>query len=172
VNHPVGADEGLLPGFRGDEIGVEEEGDRLRDEMVEVLNGNLHEPFFIHLDGDRVSILRVAPQGHQPVAKAALGGEDAILEAKKAGLVGVAWVVEIFQEFRSTPAVDDAPADQEEDGNRIEGDVSFGRGPPEALSQHVAERAEVDQAEQEIKVGEMFPVCWVIEIPPAAIDVM
>jgi hypothetical protein len=172
VNHPVGADEGLFPGLGGDETGVEEEGDRLRNEMVEILNSDLRESVFIHCESERITVLRVAPQGRQPVAKAALGGEGAILEAKKACIVGVAWMVEVIQQLSSTPAVDDAPADQEEDGNGIEGDVSFGRGPAEALSQYIAQRAEVDQAEQEIKVGEMLPVGRVFEILPTPIDVM
>jgi hypothetical protein len=40
------------------------------------------------------------------------------------------------------------------------------------LSEHIAQRAEVDQAEQEIEVGEMPPVSWVFEIVPTLIDVM
>jgi hypothetical protein len=172
VNHPVGADEGLFPGFGGDETGIQEEGDRLDDEIIEVLDGDLHKVVFIHCDSHRIPVLRMASQSRQPVAEATLGGEDAVFEAKEIGIIGVAWVVDLFKEVRPAPAVDDSPADEEEDGNGIEGDVSFGRGPAETLSQHVAERAEVDQAEQEIEVGEMLPVGRVFEVLPAPIDVM
>jgi hypothetical protein len=114
----------------------------------------------------------VAAQGRQPVAEATLGGEDAVLEAKETGIVGVAGMVELLQELRASPAVDDAPADQEEDGDGIEGDLPLSRGPTEALGQHVAQGAEVDQAEQEIEVGEMLPGGRVFEIPPTLIDVV
>jgi hypothetical protein len=147
VNHPVGADEGLFPGFGGDETGIQEEGDRLGDEIIKGLDGDLHKGIFIRRDSHRIPVLRMVPQSRQPVTEAALGGEDAVFEAKDIGIIGVAWVVEVIQELRSSPAVDDSPADQEEDGNGIEGDVSLGRGPTEALSQHVAQRAEVDQSE-------------------------
>jgi hypothetical protein len=172
VNHPVGADESLFPGFRGDETAVEEEGDRLGDEIVEVLDSDLGEPVFIHRDGDGVAVLSVASQGCQPVTEAALSGKVTVLEAKPTSIVGVAWMVEVSQELGSRPAVDDAPADQEEDGNGIKGNLSPGRGPTKALRQHVAQGAEIDQAEQEIEVGEMHPSCRIVQILPAPIDVM
>jgi hypothetical protein len=34
VNHPIGTDEGLSPGFGRDETSLKEEGDRLGDEVV------------------------------------------------------------------------------------------------------------------------------------------
>ena len=110
-------------------------------------------PFLIHFDGDRVACLGVAPKGRQPVAKTAFGGKDAIHEAKQAGIMDKVWLFQILEQVASAPVVDDPPADQEEHGNGIEGDVSLGRSPAKTLGQHVAQRAEVDQAEQKIEFG-------------------
>jgi len=172
VDHPVGADEGLLPGLGGDEPGVKEEGDRLGDEVVEVLQGDLGASLFVYLDGDGVAVLGVAAEGRQPVAEAAFGGETAVLEAEKAGVVGVAGIAKVSQQLSAGPAVDDLPADQEEDGKGVEGEVSPGRGPSETLGQQVAQRAEVDQAEQEVEIGEMLPVGGLLQLLPAGIDIV
>jgi len=90
VNHSIRAGEGLLPGLRGEKAAFEEQGDRLRNELVEVLDGKFDEFVFIHLYGDCIAILRVAAQSRQPGAESTCGGEDAILEAKQTGIVGPA----------------------------------------------------------------------------------
>ncbi len=48
MEHAVRADEGLLPGFRAEETGLEDEGDGLGQEMVEVLDGNLDALFLVY----------------------------------------------------------------------------------------------------------------------------
>jgi hypothetical protein len=97
VDHAIGTDEGLLPGLGADETSVEDEGDRLSNEFVEIFNGDLDEILLIHLDCDRIPIGRVKSKGSQPVTEAAFGGEDAILEAEVLGIVGIAGMAQISQ---------------------------------------------------------------------------
>jgi hypothetical protein len=170
VNHAIGADESIRPGLRGDESGVEKESDRLSDEVVEVLDRDLDGVFFAHFDS--ITRLRMKAKGRQPVAETTFGGKDPVLETETLGVGGEKRFSQVLEKLGATPAVDDPPTDQKEDGDRIKGHVPPGGGPAEALGQHVAQRAKVDQAEQEVKVGEVFPVCRVVEILPAAIDVV
>jgi hypothetical protein len=172
VDHAIGTDESFFPSLRGDETSVKYEGNRLGDEFVEVLDSDLDEVVFIYLDGNRIPILRMKPEGGQPVAESSFAGEVVILEAKVLGIVGIAWLLQLLQQLGSIPTVDDLPAEQEEDGNRVEGSPSPGGGPAETLGQNVTEGTEVDQAEQEVEIGEMLPICPLFEVLETLIDIV
>jgi hypothetical protein len=171
VEHSVGADKGLGPRLRADEARLENEGHRLGNQLVEVLDGHLDVLFFVHQDS--VAVGGVLAQGGEPVAQAAFSGEEAVLKAESPGIVGVARFVEVIEGLRAVPPVGDLPAKEEEDGDRVEGGPTAGRGPPQALSQDRAQGGEVDQAQEQVerlglwpnhRVGEMFPGGWVLEI--------
>ena len=149
MEHPVGANEAIFPGLRGDETSLEDEGHRLNDQLIEELDSDLSEVFFV--DENRVAILRVKPKSRQPMAQSAFSGKVAIFEAKEARVVGIARIAKLFEELGAIPAVGDSPAEQKKDGDGVEGRLSPGGGPAEGLGQNVAQGTEVDQAKQEIE---------------------
>ena len=69
VDHAIGADEAVFPGLRGNETSLEEKDNGLSNELVEILNGDLDQVALIHFDEDRITVLRVKPEGSQPVAE-------------------------------------------------------------------------------------------------------
>ena len=109
VEHSVGADEGVFPGLRRDETGLENEGHRLNDPLIEVLDSDLGEVFFV--DENRVAILRVKPKSGQPMAQSAFSRKVAIFEAKETGVVGIAGIVKLLEELGAIPAVGNSPTE-------------------------------------------------------------
>ena len=138
--------------------------------MVEALNGNLNLPLLVHEDGFFGS--GVLADGGEPVAEAAFGGEDAVLEAEALDVVGVARVTEIAQGLGAGPFVGDPPTDEQEDGDGIERLLTPGGGPAQELGQHRAQGVEVHQTQEQIEGGEMFPGSRVLQALPAQVDVM
>jgi hypothetical protein len=90
VEHTVGANKGLFQSLRADETSFEKQSNRLDDQLVEVLYGDLDLLFLVHQDG--VSILGMSPQSGEPVTQATFGGDDTVLETKVLSIVGVSGI--------------------------------------------------------------------------------
>jgi len=133
--HTIRTEQGLLPGLRAGTCLVDQvEG--AGEEPVEGLHGHLDLPALGQGHLDRLAAgLGVGPQGSQEVAQAAFCGEEAILEAKALGVIGVAGVVQVLQGLAARPGVSDLPALQKEQGDRVAGAPATGRGPTQELSQ-------------------------------------
>jgi hypothetical protein len=68
VDHPVGADPSLLPGFRGDEMRIQDQRHRSGNELVEVLDSDLDPFSLVQLDGNRIAVyLRKVTEGGEKV---------------------------------------------------------------------------------------------------------
>lgn len=83
MEHAIRADEGLLPRFLAEETAVDHQPDRLGNELVEELDSDLNELVRLLAQHDGLVADGVLPDGDEPVAQAAFGGEALLLEAKK-----------------------------------------------------------------------------------------
>ena len=101
--------------------------------------------------------LGVLTQGGQEVAQAAFRRVDAVMKAEALSIVGIARLVQVAQGLGASPAVGDLPAVQEEEGDGVEGAPASARGPAQALGQDRTQPGEVDQAQDQVKVGQELP---------------
>lgn len=88
MDHAVGANESLFPGLGAEEASLDEEGHRLSQQLIEALDGHFDESVLVYEDGFFTG--GVLADGGQPIAQAAFGREEAVLEAEASSVVGVA----------------------------------------------------------------------------------
>jgi len=110
--------------------------------------------------------------GGEPMAHAAFGGVDTILETEAEGEIGVARMSKVAQRFSAVPTVGDLPAEEQEDGDGIKGVPTAGGGPAQPLSQDGTQRIEIDQTEDDFKVRKVFQNLRVLRIVPSEVGVV
>jgi glycosyltransferase involved in cell wall biosynthesis len=95
VQHPVGADESLFPGFLAEEIVFDQECDRLSNELVEKLYSDFDGFVLFSTENDGLVADGVLTDGGEPMAHTPFGGKDVVLEAEALGIVGIARVTDV-----------------------------------------------------------------------------
>jgi hypothetical protein len=96
VDHPIWAEQGVLPSLWGDETGIAEQGDSTDKKIVQVLDGHVNGACVVHLYSNGLLVgVNVAAEGGQKVADAAFGREIAVEKAKALRIVRVAWVLQV-----------------------------------------------------------------------------
>ncbi len=144
MKHPVGADDSFLPSFLAEEAVLDQQIDRLSDDLVEELDSDLDGILIFITENDDLVADGVLADGGEPMAHTAFGGVDTILEAEAEGEIGVARMSKVTQRFSPVPAVGDLPAEEQEDGDGIERVPTAGGGPAQPLSQDGTQRTEID----------------------------
>jgi len=173
MEHAVRTDLGLTPGLGTEQTGFADEGHGADEELVEVLDGYLGRIFLAQVDNYCVTAdFGVAPQSSEEMTHAALGGTDAIFEAKALRVVGVARVRQVVQGLGSIPTIDYLPTLEQEHRDRIKGTPAPSRSPAQPLGQNGAKARKVNQAQDQVKVGKMGPGCQFQQVIPALIDVV
>jgi hypothetical protein len=117
VEHAVGTDQGLAPGLGAEQTGVTNQVHRTNQQLVQALDGHFDAVLLVQLHRQRVPCsVGVATEGGEEVAQPTFGGVDAVGEAKAAGIVGIARIVQVAQGLGPGPAVADLPAVEEKEG--------------------------------------------------------
>ncbi len=56
MDHAIWADPGLMPGLRGDEMGIQDQDHSTGNELVEILDRDLDRFSLVQFEGDRIAI--------------------------------------------------------------------------------------------------------------------
>jgi len=128
----------------------------LGDEVIELLAQPDFPLRFILVQG-WVRTGRVLTEGGEKVAQTAFGGILTRTKTKKMGQISVAGLRQFAQHFRPIPPLAQLPAQQEEEGNGVEGHLSPRGPPPQLLRQDGTEAAEIHQMQQKLKLRQGCP---------------
>ena len=116
VEHAIGADQGLLPGLGTDEACLMDEGDGLDQQLVEALSSDR-----LTIQQDGFLGRGMLAQSSQEMAQATFGRVLVVVESEKPSIVGVAGIPQGTQDLRAMPSLDGLPADEQEEGEGVEG---------------------------------------------------
>jgi hypothetical protein len=141
--------------------------------LVEILDGDFHSGLAVQLDTDRVATGSgvIAKRGEE-VAQSPFRGVNSRFEAEAFPVVVVVWVSQVLQSLGPVPGVGDLPTVQQEQGHRIKGFLTAGASPTQTLGQDRTQPGKVDEAQDQIPVGQMLPSMPVVEIVAAKIDIV
>ena len=152
--HAIRTNLGPAPGLGTEQTGFQYQLDGASQELIQVLDRDLDGAFFIHCHSHRVAVgVRMIAQGGEEVTQATFCGVDIIYKAETFRIVGLELFGQVVQSFGPAPSVSDLPAQEQEDGYRVKGNLASRRGPTQALSQDRTQPGEIDQSQDEVKIG-------------------
>jgi len=147
LEHAIGADQRLRPGFRAEQPGVVHQGDRSGQDVVEILDGYLDARCLIDANTHGITAgIRLGAQSGEKVAHPALSRQEAIREAKARGVIGVARLGQVGQGRGPVPLLSDLPALEQKQRHRVKWHLTTSRPPAQPLRQNGAQAREIDQA--------------------------
>jgi len=141
-----------------------DQGNRLCDQLIEALDSASDERLVI--------ALRMLAEGSEEVAQTPFGREYPLLEAQPLGIVRVTRITQVSQRLGTAPTLGDLPANEQEHGDGIEGNLAASRRPAQELGQYGAQGAEVDHTQQDIEIREVLPGGGVFQVLPAEVNIV